>query len=122
MTLSDWHGPQLDISIITNNRHKSLQRLLRSLSAAHYYGDRIDLRINIDQPADADTLQLSQNFTWAHGRKALHHRIVTGGLMAAVVESWYPASNHTYGLLLEDDVEVSPLFYAWVKMCLLRYR
>jgi hypothetical protein len=38
------------------------------------------------------------------------------------VESWYPRSNDSYGLLLEDDVEVSPLFYAWIKLALLRYR
>ncbi len=44
------------------------------------------------------------------------------GLLPAVVESWYPNSNHSYGLLLEDDVELSPLFYAWIKMTILRYR
>jgi hypothetical protein len=38
------------------------------------------------------------------------------------VESWYPRSDDTYGLLLEDDVELSPLFYAWIKLVLLSYR
>ena len=53
----------------------------------------------------------------------IHHRIVHGGLLPAVVESWFPKDPlHDYGLLLEDDVEVSPLFYAWVKMCVLKYR
>ena len=45
-----------------------------------------------------------------------------GGLLPAVVESWYPRSDDSHGLLLEDDVELSPLFYAWTKMALLRYR
>lgn len=42
--------------------------------------------------------------------------------MAAIVESWYPYGNDSYGLLLEDDVELSPLFYAWIKMSILKYR
>lgn len=42
--------------------------------------------------------------------------------MPAIVESWYPTSNHTYGVILEDDIEVSPLFYAWLKFAILHYR
>lgn len=42
--------------------------------------------------------------------------------MPAIVESWYPTSNDTYGVLLEDDVEVSPLFYGWLKFTILKYR
>lgn len=42
--------------------------------------------------------------------------------MPAIVESWYPTSNDTYGVLLEDDVEVSPLFYGWLKFAILQYR
>jgi hypothetical protein len=38
------------------------------------------------------------------------------------VESWYPSNNHSYGVLLEDDVEVSPLFYSWLKISILYYR
>ena len=67
-------------------------------------------------------MRLVQNITWEHGDLFLHHRVIHGGLLPAVVESWYPQSNDTYGLLLEDDVELSPLFYAWIKMSVLRYR
>lgn len=42
--------------------------------------------------------------------------------MPAIVESWFPASNHSYGVFLEDDIEVSPLFYAWAKFAILKYR
>lgn len=118
----DWHTPKIDISIITNDRPHSLSRLLTSLSRARYFGDKLTLRVNAEQTADKGTLQLVQNIQWNHGAVFLHHRVVRGGLLPAVVESWYPLSNDTYGLLLEDDVEVSPLFYAWLKMSLLRYR
>ncbi|THH08074.1 hypothetical protein EW146_g9108 [Bondarzewia mesenterica] len=118
----NWNVPQIDISIITNNRPGSLSRLLSSLKDARYFGDRLTLRVNVDQSADKETLQLIDGLRWDHGSVFLHHRVVHGGLLPAVVESWYPSSNDTYGLLLEDDVEVSPLFYAWLKMSVLRYR
>ncbi|KAG6854517.1 hypothetical protein C0991_005429 [Blastosporella zonata] len=117
-----WNRPHIDISIITNNRPQSLARLLSSLSNAHFYGDTVDLRMNAEQSADEETLKIVHDLVWPHGTVFIHHRIVQGGLMPAVVESWYPCSNDSYGLLLEDDIELSPMFYAWAKMALLRYR
>jgi hypothetical protein len=122
LTLIDWNIPSVQISIITNNRPHSLLRLLRSLGNARYFGDTLDLRLNMEESADPITKQLAADLRWEHGTVFLHHRIAHGGLLTAVVESWYPRSNDSYGLLLEDDVEVSPLFYAWLKLALLRYR
>ncbi|KIP10034.1 hypothetical protein PHLGIDRAFT_39319, partial [Phlebiopsis gigantea 11061_1 CR5-6] len=109
----DWAKPQLEISVITDDRPTSLGRLLASLSAAYFFGDSVTLRINIEQTAGPQTLQLINEFHWPHGPVFLHRRIIHGGLLPAVVESWYPQSNDSYGLILEDDVELSPLFYAW---------
>ena len=114
--------PRVDVSIITNNRSQSLARLLGSLERARYFGDSLDLRLNMEDSADLDTKRLADSLVWKHGSVFVHHRITHGGLLTAVVESWYPRSNDSYGLLLEDDVEVSPLFYAWIKLALLRYR
>ena len=122
LTLIDWNIPSVQISIITNNRPHSLLRLLRSLENARYFGDTLDLRLNMEDSADHITKQLVVDLQWEHGTVFVHHRIAHGGLLTAVVESWYPRSNDSYGLLLEDDVEVSPLFYAWLKLALLRYR
>jgi hypothetical protein len=76
----------------------------------------------MEQTSDSTTRSLVQNFTWPNGELFVRHRVIRGGLLPAVVESWYPQDNHTYGVLLEDDVEVSPMFYAWLKMSFLRYR
>ncbi|KAF7794479.1 hypothetical protein EIP86_005613 [Pleurotus ostreatoroseus] len=118
----NWHVPSIDISIITNDRAHSLSRLLASLQNALFFGDTLNVRINVEQTADAATLAVVDAFAWPHGALFVHRRVVHGGLLPAVVESWYPASKDSYGLLLEDDVELSPLFYAWAKMALLRYR
>ncbi|KAK0467366.1 uncharacterized protein EV420DRAFT_1508285 [Desarmillaria tabescens] len=118
----NWNIPQVDVSVITKDRPHSLARLLSSFASGRFYGDRLDLRINLEQSSDDATVHLARNFQWIHGSVFMHHRVIHGGLLPAVVESWYPNSNHSYGLLLEDDVELSPLFYAWIKMTILRYR
>jgi hypothetical protein len=118
----DWHIPRIDLSVITNDRPHSLSRLLASLTAARYYGDVVQLKINLEQTADAETRQTVAHFRWASGVVHVQHRIIAAGLLPAVVEAWYPHDNDSYGVLLEDDIEVSPMFYAWIKMAILRYR
>lgn len=120
---ADWHKPTIDISVITNDRPDSLARLLRSLSAANYYGDSVSLILNLEQTSDSRTRELATNFAWPHGSKTVRQRIIHAGLLPAVVEAWYPSSPHdSYGVLLEDDTEVSPQFYGWLKFALLTYR
>ncbi|GAA5900368.1 hypothetical protein JCM8208_005341 [Rhodotorula glutinis] len=120
--LRHFHTPRIDLSVVTNDRPVSLHRLLSSLQTAHYFGDDVSLSVNLEQTADRLTHRLVDDMRWPHGTFSLRHRILLGGLMPAIVESWYPTSNDTYGVLLEDDVEVSPLYYAWLKFSILQYR
>ena len=76
----------------------------------------------MDAEADRVTLQMAGSFQWDFGDKFMRHRVRRGGLMLAVVEAWYPEGDHEYAVLLEDDVEVSPLFYVWIKYNILKYR
>lgn len=92
------------------------------MSDSRYFGDQLNIRINIEQDADYETLELVDHWSWEHGSVSITRRVIHAGLLPAIVESWYPHSNHSYGLILEDDVELSPLFYGWLKMNLLRYR
>ena len=120
--LKQWHTPRIDVSVVTNDRPGSLGRLLASLQHASYFGDQISLNINMEQTADRATQRLVDSLHWPDGHVTLRHRVVLGGLLPAIVESWYPSSNDSYGVLLEDDIEVSPLFYGWLKMSILQYR
>jgi hypothetical protein len=109
--------------VITDQRPKSLSRLLESTNNAYYLGDsQVELVIHMEQSADSLTRDMAQSFKFRHGNKKVRHRIRKGGLMPAIVESWYPSDNHNYGVLLEDDIELSPLFYAWSKYNILKYR
>ncbi|KAK8947496.1 hypothetical protein KSP40_PGU007341 [Platanthera guangdongensis] len=120
-TLPNWNRMRISVSIITQNRVISLERLLASLQNAFYVGDEVPLSFNMDSQTDEATLKVVGSFQWPHGPKHIRRRIIQGGLIRAVSESWYPASDDEFGLLLEDDIEVSPYYYLWIKYALLAY-
>ena len=96
-------------------------RLLKSLADAYYLEDKIPMGFNIDTLVDEATARFKNLINWPHRPKTLLRRIILGGLIRAVSESWYPSSDDDYGLLLEDDIEVSPYYYLWIKYALLAY-
>ncbi|KAF6167842.1 hypothetical protein GIB67_027620 [Kingdonia uniflora] len=119
--LPNWNRMKISINIVTQNRAWSLTRLLKSLSDAYYLGDEISISFNMDSKVDGETIKLVNSFEWPHGKKTFRRRIIQGGLIRAVSESWYPASDDDFGLLLEDDIEVSPYYFLWIKYALLAY-
>ncbi|GFZ17897.1 glycosyltransferase family protein 2 [Actinidia rufa] len=92
--LPKWNKMHVSVNIITQNRVHSLAKLLKSLADAYYLGDEIPISFNMDS---------------------------LGGLIQAISESWYPSLDDDYMLLLEDDIEVSPTYYLWIKYALLAY-
>ncbi|KAI8341988.1 hypothetical protein BC941DRAFT_346263, partial [Chlamydoabsidia padenii] len=120
--LQYWNQVKIDVVVITDRRPHSLSRLLNSIRHTNYLGDKVDLTIHMEQSADRVTRMFVNSFHWEQGTKTTHHRIRKGGLMPAIIESWYPKDNNNYGVILEDDIEVSPLFYAWTKYNILHYR
>ncbi|CAA6655249.1 unnamed protein product [Spirodela intermedia] len=119
--LANWNKMRISVNIITQNRVNSLQRLLRSLDGAFYLGDEIPVSFNMDSMVDEATLNLVGSFNWTRGPKLIRRRVIQGGLIRAVSESWYPSSDDDFGVLLEDDIEVSPYYYMWIKYALLAY-
>ncbi|GLJ49278.1 hypothetical protein SUGI_1041310 [Cryptomeria japonica] len=119
--LKEWNRMRISVNIITQNRAVSLKRLLDSLTDAYYVGDEIVITFNMDSAVDAGTLKTVDSFVWPYGEKIIRRRIIQGGLIRAVSESWYPSSDDDFGLLLEDDIEVSPFYYMWLKYALLAY-
>ncbi|KAJ7541363.1 hypothetical protein O6H91_10G056400 [Diphasiastrum complanatum] len=87
-SLRKWNKMQISINVITQDRPLSLQRLLSSISTAYYLGDTIRLSFNLDRGVDAQTLQIVDDFHWPHGDKLIRRKIVPGGLIRAVSESW----------------------------------
>lgn len=116
-----WQDPSIDVAVITHRRPQSLRRLLSSLRCSHYLGDRVDATFSLEAGGDKQTVDLARQWVWPHGTHRSFRREAEGGLVTAVVESWYPSTRHSYGLMLEDDIEVSPFFYVYLKALLLRH-
>ncbi|CAG8798407.1 22337_t:CDS:2, partial [Gigaspora margarita] len=120
--LKNWNTPNIQLKVITQDRPQSLSRLIQSLNSSIYFGDNVHLTINIDRSADLVTVKYCQTFEWPFGQKNIRYRIIQGGLVTAVSESYYPSTNDDYAIILEDDIEVSPFYYIWAKYIILKYR
>lgn len=132
----------LVIKILTFNRLLSLSRCLYSLSNAHYDNfTKVHLHVYIDHfqqtpqdrdekaPPDLDAkLNLSRQilgfvdrFKWDFGEKLVHYRTLNVGLQSQWLEAWFPTSDHEFAFVVEDDLEVSPMYFKFLKSLILKY-
>ncbi|GAB2277109.1 hypothetical protein Dimus_011816 [Dionaea muscipula] len=130
----------LTINLLAYDRFSSLSRCFRSLSAAHYGGDTVNLHIFVDhfkqqpnisdsRPASVDEklensrriLDFVDGFSWKFGEKLVHYRTVNVGLQAQWLEAWWPSSDDEFAFVVEDDLEVSPLYYEFLKGLIMNY-
>lgn len=127
------------VKVLAFDRIESLRRCLRSLSAADYGGDRVDLHVFVDHfrgldPAANESdlvdgklreahriLNFLDRFGWQHGEKLVHYRTGNAGLQAQWLEAWWPGSDDEFAFVVEDDLEVSPLYYKFLKGLIARY-
>lgn len=111
----------LRLIVLTVDRPRSLNRLLESLRQADFGGDTIDLDIIVDKPKTGPssswlaTIDIAHGAAWAHGRKAIRVREQFAGLRKQWFEAWIPHFDSERALILEDDVQVSPYFWRWLK-------
>ncbi|GAV86522.1 hypothetical protein CFOL_v3_29952 [Cephalotus follicularis] len=123
----------LIIKVLAYNRLPSLSRCLRSLANAHYHDEPVHLHLYIDHFAigDNDTskkledsnaiLDLVDGFEWKFGNKMVHYRTNNVGLQSQWLEAWWPSSDDEFVFVVEDDLEVSPLFYNFLRTLILNY-
>ena len=45
----------------------------------------------------------------------MHYRTLNVGLQAQWLEAWWPSSDDEFAFVVEDDLEVSSLYYEFVK-------
>ncbi|PKA67150.1 hypothetical protein AXF42_Ash004642 [Apostasia shenzhenica] len=132
-------GFTLTVKVLTFNRIDSLRRCLRSLDAADYGSDLVDLHVLVDHfhataPDNSSTslfdrkleesrriLDLVDSLEWRHGQKLVHYRTGNAGLQSQWLEAWWPVSDNDFAFIVEDDLEVSPLYYKYLKALIMRY-
>ncbi|OBT88298.1 hypothetical protein VE02_03397 [Pseudogymnoascus sp. 03VT05] len=117
----------------------SLIRLLTSLKGADYFGSAPP-RLTIELPNDVDefaTRFLANSFSWPPGefpvqgsaqqltlrRRIPHERLTAEESSIRFLESFWPANRFTsHVLVLSPQVELSPLYYHYLKYALLEYK
>ncbi|XP_022756134.1 uncharacterized protein LOC111303896 isoform X2 [Durio zibethinus] len=125
----------LTIKVLTFNRLNSLTRCLTSLSNAYYLPHHpVHLHIFIDHfpnqsQSDIDLklqdsfgiLHFVDGFEWKWGQKIVHYRTTNVGLQGQWLEVWWPTSDDEFAFVVEDDLELSPLFFKYLRALILNY-
>ncbi|KAL3700401.1 hypothetical protein R1sor_018423 [Riccia sorocarpa] len=95
--------------------------------------DRVKNYLDFATPADSwgitenklrDTrrvLRYAEQFEWRFGSKVVHYRSQAAGYQGQWIESWWPASDDEFALIIDDDLELSPLFYRYVRSLISTY-
>ncbi len=109
------------IVIIAYNRERPLRRLLHSVAAADYPGNDITLIISVDKANDGSgdpVKKAAEEFEWTHGEKRLIFREENMGLKKHVLSCGDLSAEYGAIIMLEDDLYVSPAFYAYAMQAL----
>jgi hypothetical protein len=114
------------IIISAYNRPQALAHLLGSLEKAHYpTGSNVHLIISIDHGPDGihkGVLDIAQAFVWNAGQKEIIEQPERLGLVKHVMACGRLSGQVGDIIFLEDDLLVSPSFYAYATQALDFYR
>eukprot|EP00937_MAST-01D_sp_MAST-1D-sp2_P004561 g4561.t1 len=97
------------IIILTKNRPAALDRLLKSISRTEYGGDRICATVRIDG-SHAETHRVASQWAWPNKNVVVGGG---GGLRKAWLDAWQVQTGNA--IVLEDDIELSTHWYAYLK-------
>jgi len=115
----------MSVAIVVNayNRPAALARLLASLQQAAYPADvPVPLIISIDRGGSADVRTLAHNFAWPHGPL----EVIVQEQHLGLVQHFFACGDLTQRydaiVYLEDDLTVSPVFFAYATQSLSFYQ
>ncbi len=112
-------------AIVVNayNRPTALARLLTALQAAAYPLDEpVTLIISIDLGGSSQVRALAESFVWPHGPKEVILQTQHLGLVEHFFACGDLTTRHDAIIYLEDDLTVSPVFYAYAAQALSFYQ
>lgn len=124
------YNAEVDLRIILMvfDRSESLRKVLDSLQLLELDGDTGVIEIWIDRSAKTNsvnekTVQVAQEFKWKHGLSRVNVQKEHVGIYGQWIDTWRPNPNSKeIALFLEDDVDLSPYAYRWLKAAFKKYR
>jgi len=101
------------VVVAAHSRPRSLQRLLKSLAAAHYPAEGVDIVISIDGGFDPEVLRVADRFAFDQARVRVVRRQENIGLRNHII--WCGALSDDCGavIVLEDDLIVDPWYFQY---------
>ncbi len=118
----------LTVIVLTMNRAASLARLMRSLDNTDFEfdDDKFDVEIHVDKSMGAhydDCVKIARNYTPPNGGRSTPRVFEKNhGLRAAWFEAWYPKPDDQYAIIIEDDLEMSPFWFTWLRKAWYHYK
>jgi hypothetical protein len=115
----------MQIALVVNayNRPYALARLLASLQQATYPAAvPVPLIISIDHGGSDEVRALADNFRWLHGSKEVMLQPQHLGLVQHFFTCGDLTQRYDALVYLEDDLTVSPVFYAYASQALSFYQ
>jgi hypothetical protein len=118
------YADELDFRIIllTYNRPESLRKCLARIAEVKTLGDHVGVDIWIDRSRDGKfdqaTFDVADEFTrtWQHGVAYVHVQPKHAYIIGQWVNTWHPRENsRELALILEDDIDISPFLWQWLK-------
>ncbi|KAJ3676555.1 hypothetical protein LUZ60_003967 [Juncus effusus] len=125
------------IKVLAYGRLPSLKRCLDSLSRADYGSDRVHLHVYLDHfkipepknlsyinqklKSEHEIIDFLLSFNWPYGDLKVHYRSGNVGLQAQWIEAWLPVSDDEFAFVVEDDLELSQLYYKFLKSAIMKY-
>ena len=69
-------------------------------------------------------MNFAKNFTLPPDRGTVQARLAdkNHGLRSAWFDSWHPLTDTEHAIIVEDDIELSPQWFMWLKKAWLSYR
>jgi GT2 family glycosyltransferase len=111
----------IPLIVVTYNRPNSLNRLLNSLSKANY-AQKVDIIISIDGKGDKEISKIANDLKWNFGNKEIIIHKKNLGLRQHILLCADLSQNYDGIILLEDDLYVSPEFYAYALSAIEYYK
>jgi len=113
----------VSVHVIAFSRPKSLRTLLLQLGEADYRAksaSSVDLYIRIDGGGPQEVVDVADEFEWEFGQKHVMHSTVASGLRG-MWTSIRPQNEKEVMIIFEDDLRVSPFYFAWTMHLLRAY-
>ena len=114
----------LRVIVLTYDRPDSLTKCLTHVYELDTLGDRVSVHIWVDRAVDGhvdnETVRVARQFARrtrpSNWQSCVHVRERNAYIMGQWIDTWRPRPNSSeLAIILEDDIDVSPLAYRWLK-------